>query len=79
MGIVLSIFAFKGEFFQHSRLFLTTGVLGGFTTFSAYSLDIVMLYERSETMLALGYALASVALSVGSLFIGMWAMKQFLG
>ncbi len=79
MGIVISIFAFKGEFLQHSRLFLTTGVLGGFTTFSAYSLDVVMLYERGENMLALGYALASVTLSVGAVLAGMWLMKQLLG
>ena len=79
IGIVVSFFAFRGELFQHSRLFLTTGVLGGFTTFSAYSLDVVMLSERGENMLAFGYALVSVALSVGAVFSGMWLMKHLLG
>lgn len=79
MGMAISLFAIKGEFVQHSRLFLTTGVLGGFTTFSAYSLDVVMLYERGESVLALGYAVASVALSIAAVFTGMWLMKQILG
>jgi CrcB protein len=76
MGILISFFAFKGELFQHSRLFFTTGVLGGFTTFSAYSLDIVTLYERGENMLAFEYALASVVLSVCAVLAGMWLIKQ---
>lgn len=77
--MVIPIFALKGEFLPHSRLFLTTGFLGGFTTFSAYSLDVVMLYERGENILALGYALALVVLSAGAVFAGMWLMKQLLG
>ena len=79
MGMIISFFALKGEFFQHSRLFLTTGILGGFTTFSAYSLDIVTLYERGENMIAFGYAVTSVAISVSAVFAGLWLMKQLLG
>ena len=43
---------------QHLRLFLTTGILGGFTTFSAFSLDAVLLWERGEAGLAAAYVLA---------------------
>ena len=49
MGLLVGYFAFKGgEVSQHWRLFLTTGILGGYTTFSAFSLDTVLLYERGE-------------------------------
>jgi fluoride exporter len=54
-----------------TRLFLATGVLGGFTTFSAFSLDAVLLWERGDTGLAAAYVLASVLLSVGGLVAGL--------
>jgi fluoride exporter len=54
-----------------ARLLLGTGVLGGFTTFSAFSLDTVTLWERGEPALALGYVLASVILSIGAVMIGL--------
>ncbi|WP_136439802.1 fluoride efflux transporter CrcB [Pacificoceanicola onchidii] len=50
---------------------LMTGVLGGFTTFSAFSLDAVTLYERGAVAVAAGYVLASVVLSIGALFAGL--------
>jgi CrcB protein len=52
-------------------LFLTTGVLGGYTTFSAFSLDVAVLYERGEVGLAALYVLLSVVLSIGGLFGGL--------
>ena len=52
MGLLTAYFAFKGDASQHWRLFLTTGMLGGFTTFSAFSLDVALLYERGEAGLA---------------------------
>ena len=53
------------------RVFLATGVLGGFTTFSAFSLDAWLLYERQQhTALAL-YLAVSVLLSIAALFFGM--------
>ena len=54
-----------------SRLFLTTGILGGFTTFSAFSLDAVLIWERGEAGLALGYVVASVLLSLLGLVAGL--------
>ena len=48
MGRLVGYFAFRGGVSQHWRLFLTTGILGGYTTFSAFSLDTILLYERGE-------------------------------
>jgi len=81
MGLIAGWFAFKGEasfsgHLQHWRLLLTTGVLGGYTTFSAFSLDAALLHERGETALALAYVLGSVALSVAGLFAGLWLVRQ---
>lgn len=53
------------------RLFVATGFLGGFTTFSAFSLDIAVLWERGAGPLAVAYAAASVLLSVSALFAGL--------
>lgn len=53
------------------RLFLAVGVLGGFTTFSAFSLELVTMLERGAMMTAMGYALASVAGAVVALFAGL--------
>ena len=52
MGVIVGYFAFQGEASQNWRLFLTTGILGGFTTFSAFSLETVLLYERGELAMA---------------------------
>ena len=56
---------------QPLRLFLATGVLGGFTTFSAFSLDAVLLWERGEGLLAVAYVAASVALCIAGLAAGL--------
>ena len=48
MGLIAGYLAFKGEASQPWRLFLMTGILGGYTTFSAFSLDAALLYERGE-------------------------------
>jgi CrcB protein len=57
------------------RLFVGVGVLGGFTTFSAFSLEMARMIEQGQTGLAAGYALASVLLALGALFAGMTAAK----
>lgn len=77
MGLLAAYFAFKGDATQHWRLFFTTGILGGFTTFSAFSLDVALLYERGELGLAALYVLASVALAVGGLFAGLAIVRNF--
>lgn len=77
MGMLAGYFAFRsGGSTQLWRLFLTTGILGGYTTFSTYSLDSILLYERGEIGMATLYALASVALSIGGLAAGLTLMRQ---
>lgn len=61
-----------------ARAFLLVGVLGGFTTFSSFSLDAALLIERGAWGPALGYVLGSVALSIGGLFAGLWIMRGAL-
>ena len=77
MGLLAAYFAYKGDASQHWRLFLTTGILGGYTTFSAFSLDTVLLYERGELAMAALYVTASVLLSIGGLFAGLALVRQF--
>jgi CrcB protein len=74
-GLVVGWFAFRGEASQELRLFLTTGILGGFTTFSSFALDAVLLGERGQLVSAGIYILASVAVSVGALMIAMTWVK----
>ena len=57
---------------RDSRLFLTTGILGGFTTFSAFSLDAAVIWERGQTGLASTYVLVSLAGSLVGVFVGLW-------
>ncbi len=71
MGLLAGYFAFRPGSSQHLRLFLTTGMLGGFTTFSAFSLDTALLVERHAYGMAAGYAVGSVAASVAALFFGL--------
>ena len=71
MGLIAEFFALKSGLPQHWRLFLTTGILGGFTTFSAFSLEAALLYERGEVAGAAIYVVASVVLAIGALFAGM--------
>lgn len=77
MGLVIEYFALKSGLPQRWRLFLTTGILGGFTTFSAFSLETVLLYERGELIGAAIYVVASVGLSIAALFAGL-AMVRVL-
>jgi CrcB protein len=77
MGLLGAYFALKGDASQHWRLFLTTAILGGYTTFSAFSLDTVLLYERGETAMAALYVLASVALAIGGLVAGLALVRHF--
>ena len=79
MGVVAGYFAFRsGETLsQATRLFLTTGILGGFTTFSAFSLDFALLVERGEAGYAALYVLASVGLSLIGVFAGLALVRSF--
>jgi CrcB protein len=76
MGLLAGWFLQRGGT-ESARLFLATGILGGFTTFSALSLDAVLLWQRGDHALAAVYVTASVALSIGGLLAGFAAMRAF--
>jgi CrcB protein len=71
MGLLAGYFAGRTGSSQDLRLFLTTGILGGFTTFSAFSLDTAVLIERHAYVLAAAYVLGSVVAAIIALFIGL--------
>ena len=77
MGLLVAFFAGKGANFstEPMRLFFMTGLLGGFTTFSAFSLDAFILYERGDLGLAAIYIAASVIISIVALFCGIALMR----
>jgi CrcB protein len=77
MGLLAAFFAFKAgaAWAQGTRLFLTTGILGGFTTFSAFSLDTAVMIERGQWGPAALYAAISVLGSVLALFVGLWLFR----
>ena len=76
MGLLVAFFAFRSGIPQHWQLFLTTGILGGYTTFSTFSLDVAVLYERGQIGLAALYVLLSVVLSIGGLFAGLTLVRS---
>ena len=79
MGMLAAWFAFRGETTTAAeRLFLTTGVLGGFTTFSAFALDTRLMWERHDIAAAMLYAGASVILSIVALIAGMFIVRLAL-
>ena len=71
IGALAGYFLLKPGVQQEVRLFLTTGILGGFTTFSAFSLDAALLIERNAYGLAMGYVVGSVLASILALFVGL--------
>lgn len=76
MGVLVVVLARKGGGF--AAPFLTTGLLGGFTTFSAFSLDAITLFERGQSGAAMGYVIGSVALSFLGLFAGLYLARGVL-
>lgn len=77
MGLVAGYLAFRTDASQSWRLFLMTGILGGYTTFSAFSLDAVLLYERGEIGLAFLYVAGSMVLSIAGLVAGLALVRHF--
>ncbi len=78
MGVLAEGFALRGAAGHPARLFLTTGMLGGFTTFSTFSLDAISLYERGETGLAALYVVASVGAGLIGLVAGLALVRAVL-
>ena len=75
MGLLIGIFAAMEPVSNNMRLFLATGILGGFTTFSAFSLDALTLWERGEFGFAILYVAASVLLSLAAVAAGFFLTR----
>ena len=78
MGVLVELMALVWSASIEMRLFLTTGILGAFTTFSSFSLDFALLYERRAFALCALYTIASFALSVGALFAGLHLVRRLV-
>ena len=79
MGLLAGWFTYRGESAPEPlRLFLTTGVLGGFTTFSAFALDAAVMWERHDSVQALTYVGVSVMGAIIALFAGLSAMRAMM-
>jgi len=78
IGAIVAYFSLRGHIASAWLLFLTTGVLGGFTTFSAFSLDVVLLSERGHPGLAALYVAGSVIVSVAAAFVGLTLVRRIL-
>jgi CrcB protein len=78
MGLLIGWFAHRADPGAAWRLFLTTGILGGFTTFSTFSADTAVLFERGQAGLACLYVLASVGAGIAGLFAGVLLVRHFL-
>ena len=76
IGLLAEAMALKWSVPPEMRLFLITGILGGFTTFSAFSLEVALLAERGAMAAALAYVVASVVLSVGAVFVGLALIRS---
>ncbi len=78
MGLFIEVLALRAVGSPELRVFVAVGVLGGFTTFSAFSLEFVMLMQRKEALAAGLYAVSSVALSILALYLGLLLARQVL-
>ena len=75
MGLIVEASALKLNLSPELRAFLTVGILGGYTTFSTFSLDSALLLQRGEYAQAAAYVIGSVALSILALFAGLWIVR----
>ncbi|MBX3577810.1 MAG: fluoride efflux transporter CrcB [Rhizobiaceae bacterium] len=75
MGLFIGLLGRRFGASEDLRLFVATGILGGFTTFSAFSLDFAVLWQRGALGGAALYAAGSVALSILALFAGLWLAR----
>ena len=78
MGLFIELLMRRLGGSQELRLLIATGVLGGFTTFSAFSLDFAVMWERGALLNASIYAVTSVVLSIAALFAGLATVRAFV-
>ena len=75
MGLIVEASALKLNLAPGLRSFLTVGILGGYTTFSTFSLDSALLLQKGQYGLAAAYVIGSVVLSIAALFAGLWIAR----
>ncbi len=75
MGVLIETLALRFNASNDLRVFFATGILGGYTTFSAFSLDFSYLMQRHEYLPAAGYLIASVGVSIAGLYAGLWLAR----
>lgn len=79
MGLLVGVLALRGGADQDRwRVMIGVGVLGGYTTFSSFSLEVARMIESKDWLQALGYSVASVVVSVAMVFFGMFLMRKLL-
>src|SRR5882672_7223407 len=76
MGMIVEASALRLNLSPDLRAFLTVGILGGYTTFSTFSLDSALLLQRGEYLQAAAYMIGSVVLSILALFVGLWLVRN---
>lgn len=79
MGLIVEASALKLNLPPDVRAFLTVGILGGYTTFSTFSLDSALLLQKGQYGLAAAYIIGSVTLSIAALFAGLWIARAVYG
>src|SRR5882757_8328190 len=79
MGMIVEASALKPNLSPELRAFLTVGILGGYTTFSTFSLDSALLLQKGQYIAAAGYMIGSVVVSVLALFTGLWIVRSIYG
>jgi len=75
MGVIVELSALRLQLSPEVRAFLTAGILGGYTTFSTFSLDSALLIQRGEYASAAAYIIGSTVLSIVALFSGLWLVR----
>lgn len=78
IGVFAELIARRFDGSPELRMFIITGILGGFTTFSAFSLEVTAMAERGDYMAAIGYVLISVIISVAAVFAGLALVRGLL-
>lgn len=76
MGLIVEASALRLNLSPELRTFLTVGILGGYTTFSTFSLDSALLLQRGHYGQAAAYVIGSVVLSIAALFAGLWIVRM---
>jgi fluoride exporter len=79
MGLIVEASALKLNLSPELRAFLTVGILGGYTTFSTFSLDSALMLQKGQYMAAASYMIGSVVLSILALFAGLWIVRSIYG